>query len=124
MLQGILESQEPPCTAEFENMGFKNYNAGLVIRIIILLINVFLTGSSYVLAGSRDLLFLPLILTGTLVFQTAELILYLRRLSNEVARFINNLNQLDLSEKFDEKSVFMCMAFAANHSCGLLPWLN
>jgi nitrogen fixation/metabolism regulation signal transduction histidine kinase len=85
-------------------MAYRNYNLWLIVRIILMLINVFLTGSSYILIPQRDLLFLPIILTLILALQAVDLIFYLQRMSRELARFVNNLSQQDLSEKFDQKS--------------------
>jgi two-component system nitrogen regulation sensor histidine kinase NtrY len=86
-------------------MVYRNYNFWLVLRIIILLVNVFLTGSSFLMIGMRDLLFLPLILSFVLIIQVVEMVFYLQRMSREIARFVNNLSHQDLSEKFDENSV-------------------
>lgn len=86
-------------------MAYRHYYLFLIIRIVLLLGNVFLTGGSYLLIPSRDLLFLPIILSLILVVQSIDLVYYLQRMSREVARFIDNLDHKDLSEKFDEKSV-------------------
>ncbi len=86
-------------------MAYRRYHLWFIVRIVFLVLNVFLTGSSYVLIGQRDLLFLPMILTIVLIVQVIELILYLNRLSREIARFIENLSHQDLSEKFEEKSM-------------------
>ncbi len=100
-----MASHERHCIGEYENMAYKNYNLWLVIRIILLLGNVFLTGSTYLLIGQRDLLFLPAVLTLVLMVQVVDIILYLNRLSKEITRFVSNLSQQDLSEKFEEKSL-------------------
>ena len=85
-------------------MTYKRYHLRLIVRIICLVGNVFLTGGSYLLIGERDILFLPLTLTIVLALQVVDLILYLNRLGREIARFVDNISQQDLSEKFDEKS--------------------
>ncbi len=86
-------------------MASKYYYFWLIIRTILLLFNVFLTGSVYVLIGNRDLLFLPIILSLILIFQVLDLIKFINRSNKEIARFVSNISYNDLSEKFDEKSV-------------------
>jgi nitrogen fixation/metabolism regulation signal transduction histidine kinase len=85
-------------------MEFKYYNIGLVLRIVLMVLVVFLAGSSFAWIGSRDLLFLPIVTSLVLIAQVIELVIYLKRMGREISRFINNIDHQDLSEKFDEKS--------------------
>ncbi len=94
-----------PFIAELENMTYRNYYFWLIVRIILLLVNVFLTGSTVILIGKRDILFMPLILFIILIVQVVDFIYFTTRTNREIARFITHLNHQDLSEKFDEKSI-------------------
>jgi nitrogen fixation/metabolism regulation signal transduction histidine kinase len=85
-------------------MIYKYYHFWLILRIVLLLVNIFLTGTAILLIGERDLFFLPLILFTILVLQVFEFILYINRTSREIARFISNINHQELSEKFDVRS--------------------
>jgi nitrogen fixation/metabolism regulation signal transduction histidine kinase len=82
-------------------MAYKHYQLRLVIRIIFLLTGVILTGASYLLIPRGDFLFLPLVLTMILVAQVVDIILYLNSISRELSRFISNLEQGELSERFE-----------------------
>lgn len=86
-------------------MIYKYYHIWLILRIILLLLNIFFTGTAILMIGERDLFFLPLILVLILVFQLIDFILYANRSNREIARFINNLSHEDLSEKFETKSL-------------------
>jgi two-component system nitrogen regulation sensor histidine kinase NtrY len=86
-------------------MIYKYYHIWLILRIILLLLNIFLTGTAFLMMGQRDLFFLPLILVIVLVLQVIDFILYSNRSNREIARFINNLSHQDLSEKFEIKSL-------------------
>ena len=86
-------------------MIYKYYHIWLIVRIILLLVNIFFTGTVFIMIGERDLFFLPLILVMVLILQVIDFILYTHRTNREIARFINNLSHQDLSEKFEEKSV-------------------
>lgn len=86
-------------------MIYKYYHILLILRIILLLFNIFLTGTAFLMMGQRDLFFLPLILVIVLVLQVVDFILYSNRSNREIARFINNLSHQDLSEKFETKSL-------------------
>jgi nitrogen fixation/metabolism regulation signal transduction histidine kinase len=86
-------------------MVYKNYYLLLILRIILLLINVFITAGAYALVGSRDIFFLPVVLSIVLILQVIDLILFLNRSSKEIERFLENLWQGDLSEKFDAANV-------------------
>jgi two-component system nitrogen regulation sensor histidine kinase NtrY len=82
----------------------KYYHVGMILRIILLLVIIFLTGTALLMIGERDLFFLPLILVIVLVLQVIEFILYINRTNREIARFINNLSHQDLTEKFEVRS--------------------
>lgn len=85
-------------------MIYRYYHLWLILRIILLLVNVLLTGTAILMIGERDLFFLPLILVALLVLQVIEFILYINRTNREIARFINNISHQDLSEKFEVRS--------------------
>jgi two-component system nitrogen regulation sensor histidine kinase NtrY len=85
-------------------MVYKYYHVWLIVRIVLLLVIIFLTGTALMMIGERDLFFLPLILVTVLVFQVIEFIIYINRTNREIARFINNISHQDLSEKFDIRS--------------------
>jgi nitrogen fixation/metabolism regulation signal transduction histidine kinase len=85
-------------------MSYRYYHVWLIGRIILLLVNVLLTGTAILMIGKRDLFFLPLILGTILVIQVIEFILYLNRTNREIARFISNISHQDLSERFEVKS--------------------
>jgi len=86
-------------------MIYKYYHIWLILRIILLLVNIFFCGTAILMIGERDIFFLPLILVIVLVLQVFDFILYLNRSNREIARFINNLSHQDLSEKFETKSL-------------------
>jgi len=86
-------------------MSYKYYYIWLILRVILLLLNIFFTGTTFLMMGQRDLFFLPLILVIILVLQVIDFILYTNRSNREIARFINNLSHQDLSEKFETKSL-------------------
>ncbi len=86
-------------------MTYKYYHIWLILRVILLLLNVFITGIAFLMIGERDLFFLPLILVLVLVLQVIDFILFTNRSNREIARFINNLSHQDLSEKFEVKSL-------------------
>ena len=86
-------------------MVYKYYHLWLILRILLLLVTIFLTGTVLSMIGERDLFFLPLILVSILILQVIEFVLYVNRTNREIARFINNLSHQDLSEKFDIKSL-------------------
>jgi nitrogen fixation/metabolism regulation signal transduction histidine kinase len=86
-------------------MIYRYYHIWLILRIILLLLNIFITGTTFLMIGERDLFFLPLILVLVLVLQVIDFILYTNRSNREIARFINNLSHQDLSEKFEIKSL-------------------
>ena len=85
-------------------MVYKYYHLWLILRIVLLLVNILLTGTAILMIGERDLFFLPLILLTLLVLQVIEFILYINRTNREIARFINNISHQDLSEKFEVRS--------------------
>jgi two-component system nitrogen regulation sensor histidine kinase NtrY len=84
-------------------MVFKTHSAGLIIRIIFLLINVFLTGFTASMIGEKDLFFLPLTLFLILITQTIEFIYFSTRIKRELARFIENLRKADFAIKFNDR---------------------
>jgi nitrogen fixation/metabolism regulation signal transduction histidine kinase len=84
-------------------MVYKYYHVWLILRIVLLLVNIFMTGTTLLMIGERDLFFLPMILVTVLILQVIEFILYINRTNREIARFISNLSYQDLSEKFDVK---------------------
>jgi two-component system nitrogen regulation sensor histidine kinase NtrY len=84
-------------------MVFKTHSAGLIIRIIFLLINVFLTGFTASMIGEKDLFFLPLTLFLILIIQTIEFIYFSTRIKRELARFIENLRKADFAIKFNDR---------------------
>jgi nitrogen fixation/metabolism regulation signal transduction histidine kinase len=86
-------------------MTYRNYHLLLVFRILLLLLNVFLTGSTYLLLGKKEILFIPIVLSIILIIQVVDVIIYLNRTSREIERFFNNLGHDDLLEKFDDKKV-------------------
>ena len=86
-------------------MIYKYYYIWLILRVILLLLNIFFTGTAFLLIGERDIFFLPLILVLVLVLQIIDFILYTNRSNRGIARFINNLSHQDLSEKFETKSL-------------------
>ena len=86
-------------------MIYKYYHIWLILRIVLLLVNVFLTGMTFLMIGDRDLFFLPMILAIILVLQVFDFILFTNRTNREIARFINSLSHQDLSEKFDTGSL-------------------
>lgn len=86
-------------------MIYKYYHIWLILRIILLLVNIFFAGTAIMMIGERDIFFLPLILVMILVLQIIDFILYTNRSNREIARFINNLSHQDLSEKFETKSL-------------------
>jgi two-component system nitrogen regulation sensor histidine kinase NtrY len=85
-------------------MAYKHYHIWLVVRVILLLANVLLTGTVITLIGQRELFFLPLILLVVLVLQITDLIVFTNRTNKDIARFINNLGHGDIIEKFDDRS--------------------
>ena len=85
-------------------MIYKYYHFWLILRIVLLLVSIFLTGTAVLLIGERDLFFLPSILFIILVLQVLEFVLYINRSSREIARFISSISHQDLSEKFDVRS--------------------
>ena len=86
-------------------MIYKYYYIWLILRIILLLVNIFFSGTAILMIGERDIFFLPLILVMILVLQIIDFILYTNRSNREIARFINNLSHQDLSERFETKSL-------------------
>jgi len=96
------ESREHLYTEDYVNMVFRNFNIGLIIRITLLLINVFLTAITVAMIGEKDLFFLPLILLFILVLQIVDFILFTNRISRSLSKFIDTLKSADHTIKFED----------------------
>ena len=84
-------------------MAFRNFTSGIIIRIILLLGFTYLSGSTLILIGERDLFFLPLILLLVLILLSVEFIIYTHRTNQNLARFILHLKNADFSFRFNKK---------------------
>jgi two-component system nitrogen regulation sensor histidine kinase NtrY len=83
-------------------MVFRNHATGLITRIVLLLINIYLTGFTASMMDEKDLFFLPLTLFLILIIQTIEFIYFSTRTKRELTRFIENLRKADFAIKFND----------------------
>lgn len=85
-------------------MIFKRFNTGLIVRILLLLTTVFLSGLAMALIREKKLFFIPLLLIVILVFQVVEFIIYANRINRNLASILESLKSTEHTMTFDTRA--------------------
>ena len=85
-------------------MGFKSHNTGFIIRIFLLVVVVFGTGSTLVLAFEKELFFIPLLMFLVLALQVSEFLWYMKRINRPLITMLESLRNADIITKFDTRA--------------------
>jgi signal transduction histidine kinase len=84
-------------------MGSRNFTAGLIIRIILLVAVIFSTGSTLILAFEKDLFFIPLMMFVLLTLQVLDFLYFVKRINRSLSTLLGILKNSDYTIKLKDE---------------------